>query len=693
MAKPEDTTKVPALSSSGALPDELAYLITAFLPTSPIDGRSKAFLTLAAFCKGVRSSSPNQKTDTDPNTETLARAFGLPITNRLADTDENELLAGVSFLTALFQVDWQSAASIFQQDGVLESIMDSVDLAPSEYLARSVAQLLSQAIGHKPCRGILSPQAIKWLDFTSQNSTDTSTRTAATNALIKLSKGSAFDNAEAVEGGMGDVQTRSGSQKDEDLATFMKGIIVGEDDKTSLSDAIEGLAYLSVDPIMKERLSQDTVLLKRLFSLVPRHKTAVMSGSVDTPTTLGFGVLLIASNLCRYRPRLTEEQIQMEKLRKMASASKSSAESSFSSIFDDDDHVRARIRRAVDLGVLDIFASVIRSDTAGVRALTAKTLLSIVEEQGTRGKVLQSGGAKVLMYIIKQSMPPSKQSSGSTPPQALDATTLDAIQALAKLAITCSPMQVFGPNEGAMYDAIRPFSAMLQGSSSTLLQRFESMMALTNLSSQGTETATRIAKFDGLLQKVELLLLEDHTLVRRAAMELICNLIAGSDEVFERYGGENNPRATKSKLQIMFALSDVDDLPTRLAASGAMATLTSAPSACAAIISLQSDKHRVFPILAQLIDPSVANRDDSEVEKGLDVETHPGLVHRAIITTRNIFSGVTDKVLLKKLAKEAEEAGLQHALMNFVKSQGGKADAGVLRPAGEALQILYNKSL
>ncbi|KAG6889974.1 hypothetical protein C0995_012934 [Termitomyces sp. Mi166 len=685
MAKLEEPTDVPALSNSGALPDELAYLITAFLPISPIDERSKAFLTLSAFCQGVRKSSSNQGTDIDPNTEALARAFGPPIVTRLADTDENELLASVSFLTALFQVDWRSAASIFQQDGVLESIMDSVDLSPSEHLARSVAQLLSQAIGHKPCRDVLSPQSIKWLDFTSQNSSDQNTHTAATTALIKLSKGYAFDNTEAVGDAVGNVQTRAGNQKDEDLAASMKTVIVSGGDETSMSDAVEGLAYLSIDPIIKEKLSRDTVFLKRLFSLVPRRQTTA-SGFVDAPTTLGLGVLSIVSNLCTYRPRLTEEQRQVEKLRKMTSASKANENSS---ILDDDDHVKARIRRAVDVGVLNIFALVIRSNTAGVRALTAKTLLSIVEEQDTRGKVLQSGGVKVLMHIIKYGMPFSQQSSGSTSPQALDATTLDAIQALAKLAITSSPIQVFGPNEGAMYDAIRPFSFMLQCSSSTLLQRFESMMALTNLSSQTIETATRIAKSDGLLQKVELLLLEDHTLVRRAAMELICNLIAGSDEVFERYGGANNPSATKSKLQIIFALSDVDDLPTRLAASGAVATLTSAPSACAVIISLQSDKHCVFPVLAQLIDPSAVNRDASEEE---NLETHPGLVHRAIISARNIFLGVSDKGLLIKLTKEAIEAGLQQALMNFVKTQGEKVDAGILRPAVEVLQVLMDES-
>ncbi|KAG6817919.1 hypothetical protein H0H87_012387 [Tephrocybe sp. NHM501043] len=693
MAKLQETKE--ERNSSSTLPDELAYLITAFLPSRSTDDRSKAFLTLSAFCQGVRNSSTTQTKDGDPNTETLARAFGPLVANQLADTDENVLLSSVSFLTALFQVDWQSASSIFLQDGVLELIMDSVDLTPSKVLARGVAQLLSQAAGHKPCRSAMSPQAIKWLDFTSQKSSDTNTRAGATTALIKLSRGTALDNAEVAGDSAASVQTKIGSQKDGDLAMSMKAIVISGDDGDSTSDAVEGLAYLSVDPAIKEQLSQDTIFLKRLFNLVPGRKSS--SPSPSPPTTLGFGILLIVSNLCAYRPRLTEEEAQIERLRNMAKANNASgAKSQRPSILDDDDHVKARIRRLINANVLDIFTIVAQTDTSGVRTLAAKALLSIVEDKDTRGKVLQSGSTKILMHIIKNGLPPAttiRSSPTTAPTPTLDSHVLDATQALAKLAITSSPVQVFGPNTGALYDAIRPFSLMLQGTSSTLLQRFESMMALTNLSSQGTEIATRIAQAEGLLQKVELLLLEDHNLVRRAAMELICNLIAGSDDVFEKYGGGNNPSATKSKIQIMFALSDVDDLPTRLAASGAVATLSSAPSACAAIISLQFDKHRVFRILAQLIDPSAVSSDGTdEEEERADLETHPGLVHRAIISIRNILLAVSDKMVLKKLSKEAEEAGLQQALMNFVKNEASKTDAGVLRPAVEALKIMMDKS-
>ncbi|KAF8078955.1 hypothetical protein FPV67DRAFT_87791 [Lyophyllum atratum] len=571
--------------------------------------------------------------------------------------------------------------------------MDSVDLAPSTQLARAVAQLLSQACGHKPCRGILSSQAIQWLNFASRSSPDTNTRAGATAALIKLSKGSASDNAEANEslGGVEDSQLGASRQKDEELAAAMREIVVSGEDQASTSDALEGLAYLTIDPTLKDRLSRDTAFLKRIITLIPRPTATTPVESAEPPTTLVFGILLIVSNLTAYRPRLTEEQAQIEKLRQMAKASNASSKIPSASALDDDESVKARVRRLVDAGLLDIFASATRTNTSGVRVLSGKVLLSIVEDKDNRGKVLQSGGAKVLMRIITHAVSSSAEKPSDSSPT-FDPAYLNAIQALAKLTITASPVQVFGPNEGTMYDAIRPFSSMLQGSSSTLLQRFESMMALTNLSSQSAEMATRIAKSEGLLNKVELLLLEDHTLIRRAAMELMCNLIAGADDVFERYGGGNNLNTAKSKLQVVLALSDVEDLQTRLAASGAAATLTSAPSACLALVALQSEKHRVFPTLARLIDPSAVHHDDSDEERDDDTGTHPGLVHRGIICTRNILFSVSDGVLQKKLAKEAEEAGLLQALMNFVKAEGGRVDETVLRPAVEVLKVLMDKS-
>jgi len=670
------------VSSSALLPDELSYLITAFLPSQPITLRSKGYLVLSAYCQGVRHSYSVKGKQPDPATESLVNVFAPLIISRLADSDD-VLLVGISFLTALFQVDWESASSIFLQDGVIDFVMDSVDLTPSAQLSLHVAHLLGQASGNKPCRAIISSQSVQWLESNSRQTNDSALRAAAAIALVKLSRGSAADDIDSTGS-----EGQTGKGNDEELAKVMKGMIISGSNLSSTTDAIEGLAYLSVDPVVKEALSKDSMFLSRLFALVPRRKVVPSLNSAEVNSALLYGIFVIISNICAYRPRFTEEQVQVEKLRRMAKAGKSPAQDS--SALESDEDVKERVRRLVSCGVLDVFAAVPGIESLGIRVNAGKALLSIIEDNGNRGRVLQSGGAKVLMLIIKHAT--SVSSSGSAKPPVLDVTHLQPIQALAKLAITSSPVQVFGPNEGAAYDAIRPLSIMLLHPSSTLLQRFEALMALTNLSSRSPETASCVAKADGMMNKVELLLLEEHPLIRRASMELICNLIAGSDEVFERYGGTENPSGSKSKLQVLLALSDVDDLPTRLAASGALATLTAAPSACHALISLQLERRRVLPILAQLIDPSTSHVEGDTEERDNE-GGHHGLVHRGIVCARNFLINIVDEATQRGISKDAEEAGLVRALVNVVKAQpeSGRVDESILRPAAEALKFLTNK--
>ncbi|KAJ7103234.1 P-loop containing nucleoside triphosphate hydrolase protein [Mycena belliarum] len=656
-------TKTQQIPSTPLLPDELSYLITAFLPSQPASLRSKAYLVLSAFCQGVRNSSAVKGKQPDPATESLVRV--------LADSEERRLQEGISFLTALFQVDWESASPIFQQDGILDFVMDSVDLTPSVELSLLVAHLLSQACGHKPCRATITSQTTQWLEAHSRHENGPALRAAASIALVKISRGRSGDSA--------DSGVPEAPAQDDELAGVMKQLVITGDDRSSISDAVEGLAYLSVDPKVKDALSKDSVFLNRLFALVPRRKPTGVSAEPNT--TLLYGVLLTISNICAYRPRLTEEQAQIAKLKRMANAANSSSQGSPGSSIDDDDNVKARIQRLVAAGVLDVFPGAVPgTESLGIRVVAGKALLNIIEDRENRGRVLQSGGAKLLGLIIKHALSTLSTSmdARSERKSTLDVTYLEPIQALAKLAITSSPIQVFGPNDGAVYDAIRPFSLMLQHPSSTLLQRFEALMALTNLSSHSAEAASRIAKADGLLSSVELLLLEEHPLVRRASMELICNLISGSDEVFERYGGAENTMGTKSKLQIVLAMADVADLGTRLAASGALATLTDALSACEGLLALQQDRHRMLPILAQLIDPSTSPEQDDDQET---FGTDPGLVHRGVICARNAPSKKAGKKATaapKKGGGQAGKVAKADWKEGFKKKQVGVSDMTLL---------------
>lgn len=660
------------------LPDELSYLVEAFAPSQPEPSRSKAYLVLSAFCQGTRSQNPQESGSKNSATEILEKVFQHLIITRISNHQEQDaIVIGLSFFSAIFHVDWQSASCIFAQDGVVEYVTDALDLFPSSAsVALEVARMIGQASGHKACRALIPEEIVTWLGNKSRQATDKNLRAAAAISLIKLSRGAATDASEGTDASQAALTT----SKDMELANLLKGMVISDKDSlSSLNDVVEGLAYLSVDPDIKHALANDPKFLQQLFTLAPRRKP--LSTSTNNSSLL-YGILHIISNLCAYRPRLSQEDAQVAKLKRMAKASsgsnKTTSEEPLNAL-EDDASVRSRCRQALASGALDVLSVASGVESQGIRLALGKIYLNIVEDKDNRGKVLQSGGARSLSRVIQSS---SHSTSSST---SIDTSLLPAIQALAKLTITSSPLQVFGPSDGAMLDAIRPLSQLLLHSSSSLLQQFEALMALTNLASQSTGCADRISSTPHLLNKVELLMLEDHTLIRRAATELICNLIGGSETAFSRYGGSPDVHATKSKLQVLLAMSDMDDLPTRLAASGALATVTSASTACQAVFELQLERHRAFAIIARLIDPSVTLEDDGPDDS--EEAGNPGLVHRGVVCLRHILDPQYALPRIS-LAEEVEKAGLVNVMAKLLKGELGSFDTAVTTPAAEVLRYL-----
>ncbi len=667
-----DTTCVahPSLSnsSSSSFPDELLYLITSFVPTDDHQLRSKAFLVLASYCQGVRASTQ------DTGTQVLSRVFFPIVQARIAEAQEVDVVAGLSFFTALFQVDWQAASDIFQREEIVASITDILDLYTSEAVSRQVARLLSQACGHKVCRSSLTAEISQWLEAAVRQKKDIPLCAAAAVAITKLSRGAGTDALVK----SADTNKRSA---DQDLVDLMKGILVEGGGQDSSLDAVEGLAYMSVEPSVKEGLSKDLPFLKKLFSFIPTRRGTSKTSSDSPSHSLIYGILNITYHLSVYRPPLTPDQEQIMKLRAMTkpgSTSSRDPEENLSDILEDESHVSERGRNLVKNGALNVLATAIRlADSEGIRITVGRILLNLSVDKENRGKILQSGGARTLTEIIRKSFsaitaPPTGQSE-------VDVSMLEPIQALAKLAITSSPTQVFGHDPGAIYDAIRPFSILLTHSASSLLQRFEAIMALTNLSSQSIEAASRVARADGLLTKIEFLMLEDHVLVRRAATELTCNLVAGADSAFEKYSDGN---AAKSRLHILIALSDVEDIPTRLAASGALASLTSSPDTCRSLYELERDHRGVLPILTTLINP-LPGSDEPRIRTNPD----PGLVHRGVVCIRNFFINL-EPTLRKRLKEETELTDIINGLIAVMK--GNTENTEILRPTGEALKCLMD---
>ena len=685
-----DALLVKSKDPSSLLPDELSHIVTAFVPSQPVDSRSKAYLILSAFCQGVRASKSSEKGQTggdEPDQGTLAlfRVFQPLIASNMSQSREDPLLEAVTFHCALFQVDWKSASQIFTEDGLMD-LLTTLEMSTSQSLSLALARLYAQASSHKPCRQLFSEESIAWLQTRSSQTTDDPLRAAAILAIIKLAHGSTEDAAAIPVGSA--PTTSVVAREDVARATQLIDMIMkSKDIGACLGEAMEGLAHLSINSSVKKNLAS-TAFLKRLFSFVPTRKAAVEAAN---NSTLIYGVLVIIANLCVYKPRLSQEQQQIAKLRRMAESGKQADKQGAEEqpdLLESEREVQARCRIAISCGALDVLSTASGLDSQGIRSSVGQVLLSLAENKENRGEILRGGGSKTLTRIIQ---------SASSSPDSLPQEALPAIQALVKLAITAPPIQVFGPNEGNVLDAVRPFSQLLLHPSANMLQQFEAMMALTNLASHGPTFASRVANTPHLLSKVELLMLEDHTLMRRAATELICNLVGGSEQVFERYAGASSEMAqstsrdgsSKSKIHVLIAMSDVEDLPTRLAASGALAMLTSVQTACEAIFDLQTERHRAFLVLAQLIDPSVHTSEDDAVDEDSSVDTgDPGLVHRGVVCIRNLLSNLQSPSHRDALKDEVRKAGLFVVFEKLLKGELGTFADAVLGPAAEVKKKL-----
>ena len=748
------------VSKIRTLPNEhLLQLFETFrsdLPRQESDLRSSAYLSLSTIISAVRAPSgsgePPSEQQRNTSTQALVSAFTPALDGALQGTSIEPVLSTFAFLVALFQVDPESAIAILQRDGTVDSVLDALDVFPAKgspgaqgtdlRIAQGMAALLSQAAGHRVSRSLIKntqdARCIRWLRGNISLSTVPLRATSAL-ALTKLAKGG-FQDAEGMgstdPGGEGE----DIGEDEQTLVRLMEGVVLDgasqlDLESPALIDAVEGLAYLSTEPSTKETIFEDDQLVKRLIAIglatTPSNKKNLQP-NLDPRLSIGlhYGIAVILHNLCVYRPKLSGEEEQVARLKRMtktplAKDPKVGLEEVKEDPRDSDGAVRKRIGGLLKAGILPVLSGLARSESATTRAVTGKIYLAIVEDQANRGAVLQNGGTKALMLIINISRKPGAE---PTPDYA-------SIQALSRLTITSAPIQVFGPDPGAVYDAIGPLTSVLLASPSFLgppssltsgpnnLQRFESLMALTNIASTGAASAARIAATPKFFSALDVLLLDDHPLLRRAATELVCNLVV-CDEGFERFiphpasspaspsstsppptpGIVRTPpkprrRTTKgaaeNRVRILLALSDVEDLPTRRAASGALAMLTSDDAICGVIVGVERKRGNAIAILGGLLvgDEDVEEESESRVGKGKGkAESTPAsppdlaLAHRGIVCLRNLVQLGFAKggpVLLQAFEREGVIEKVE-AVVKFAMESGEVKTDGPPSPVVQA---------
>ena len=409
-------------------------------------------------------------------------------------------------------------------------------------LEQAALELLSAACVDKACRNIINRYCLSWLQGLSGES-DGPHKALAALVLAKISE-----------------------QSVDEVTAKLSDLIVSSDGKRDY--AIEGLAYTSLQPTIKEKIAGNATLLVMLAAALK-----------DRPTS-AFGALTVLSNLTVYRTVQSAEAKKMSQLKAYANQTKPAPEDPL----ENDKYVTSRCKKVLDADVVPAVVACCKQITSPTNiALVVRVLLALAKEQKHRPKMAQQGAVRLLLQISERTAKTDKSSSDAALIQR------NAAHASARLLISVNPAHVFTsglPATTAVSALISQLSDDNAGGQRDLLPTFESLLALTNLASM-EDPAARDLIIRSAFDRIEELLFSPNSLIQRAAVELVCNLMASPTGVAKFADGSTD---AKRRMQILLALADVADLPTRRAAGGALAMLTEWDLAASAVLEAKEGR-------------------------------------------------------------------------------------------------------
>ncbi|GAC77016.1 hypothetical protein PANT_24c00003 [Moesziomyces antarcticus T-34] len=482
-------------------------------------------------------------------------------------------------------------------------------------------------------------------------------------------------------------------------------------DRSIQLGCLEALAYLTVQPVFKDRLAAEprllTILCTTFHLTAPKHTGTTKTVDTDSQTFDGafqLGLATILSNLSAYPKTLTAEEKQIRRLRKFANAQETKqndATSADNGDGDDDDeletveHADKRCAAVLDARGIEALCSLAlagrpspNSTSAGlkvnpsksVRTACSDALLALLTKQDrtVRGKAVQQGALKAVLAlsapVLHDLLPApstdteaeqssanrtglfSRGAKSSTP--SVTSHDLAPLQALAKLLISLNPSILF-PSEQGLLSVTPLICSLLLAPAASQLQKFEALLALTNLASLSPQICLNVAAFSletatrdrvtndssiafstssVLANACEQLLMEDHAMLRRAWIELLVNLLQ-VQEVFAYFvatspGSHEQQSRLILRLRTLLGLSEVDDwayvnrintdesygaspspskatggepsLATRMASLAILAMVSDSEPVAHSLLSLE----RLFPVLLTNL---VLDRSDQDI--------------------------------------------------------------------------------
>jgi len=460
----------------------------------------------------------------------------------------------VMALAALLQGPFEVGNAILGKPGVLEIILALADSENAMHVKYAVEALVHSASKKDRCTGVIK-QATPILKELYQSKNEH----VKVRALVGLCKLGSFGGSDASAKSFADGSTQTLAKA---CRKFLKNAAKDADLRKW---AAEGLAYLCLDADVKQDFVDDTEALRSLIELAKVGDTAILY-----PVAQVFVNCTNAYDENKPDPELIE-------LAKFAKHHVPEAHAK-----DQEPFISERVTKMVKNGLVNALVAFSKAESENSRELLARTYLAIADNQEHRGLLVQQGGAKALLPLALEGTKDGKTK---------------AAQALAKIGITMNPEVAF-PGQ-RMCEVVRPM-VLLLGIEREALENFEALMALTNLASINTTIRKRMLK-EHVFGKVDYYIYEEHPMLKRAALECMCNLMMEKETL--RYFQGNNDRVKYFMLTAADCMDDDADMSIIAATTGGLAMISYDPEVAKKIVSETNQWYDILQSLA--IHPAV----------------------------------------------------------------------------------------
>lgn len=357
----------------------------------------------------------------------------------------------------------------------------------------------------------------------------------------------------ASTGGQDASQVYMADQSYEQLMKVTRKFLLNPDkDYDQRRWAAEGLACLSLKADIKEELIEDDEVIEALFE-VAKHTKRLGQYAVTT-------ILVNLTNT--YFNKDDEKELCREELEKVAKFAKHHVPEEHEG--DKAKYVEARIQTLLQYQVANVLNVLSTSESKQVQENCSRVYEAITRDKDHRGKVVAAGAVRTLINL---------GNDGN------DACRVRAQQSLSRIAISMDPNIAFSGQRAC--DAVRPILKLLDYDK-TGMETFEGLLALTNLASMGDAVRKRIYAEKGFASVETLMFDQEHPQLRRAATEVINNLVM-SEDVAKRFETDITERM---KLLILYC--EEDDFELVRAAAGALAHLTLHENNCRRIMTVKT---------------------------------------------------------------------------------------------------------